>query len=55
VGSTEKDGYTWFLIRESAAGSFNSPNPGYMSYREDYIKLKMMGYLIHKSALKGTK
>jgi len=55
VGSTEKEGYTWFLIRESAAGSFNSPNPGYMSYREDYIKLKMMGYLIHKSALKGTK
>jgi bleomycin hydrolase len=55
VGSTEKNGYTWFLIRESAAGSFNSPNPGYMMYREDYVRLKMMGYLIHKSAVKGHK
>ncbi|MCA0387770.1 MAG: peptidase C1 [Bacteroidetes bacterium] len=55
VGSTEKDGVTWFLIRESAAGSFNSPNPGYMSYREDYVKLKMMSYMIHKSAVKGLK
>lgn len=55
VGSTEKDGYTWFLIRESAAGSFNSPNPGYMMYREDYVKLKMMSYMIHKSAVEGLK
>ncbi|KAB2909324.1 MAG: peptidase C1 [Ignavibacteriales bacterium] len=55
VGITEKDGYTWFLIRESASGPFNSPNPGYMMYREDYVRLKMMGYLIHKSALMNLK
>ncbi len=55
IGSTEKDGFTWFLIRESAAGSFNSSNPGYMMYREDFVKLKMMSYMIHKSAVKGLK
>lgn len=52
VGYYEKDGVTWFLIKDSGAGSRNagkdSKNFGYYFYHEDYIKLKMMNIMLHK-------
>ena len=37
----------WYLIKDSGSGAFDGKNKGYRFYHEDYIKLKMMNYLIH--------
>lgn len=52
VGYLEKNGVFWFLIKDSGAGSFNGPNKGYYFYHEDYIKLKMMSFMVHRDAVK---
>jgi len=49
-------GKDWFLIKDSSSGSRNvgsaNPNFGYYFFHEDYIKLKMMGFTVHKDAVK---
>ena len=56
VGYYEKDGKTWFLIKDSSSGSrnndVNAKGFGYYFFSEDYMKLKMMGFTIHKDAVK---
>jgi len=53
VGYLEKDGKNWFLIKDSGSGSRNGVNKGYYFYHEDYIKLKIMNFTVHKEAVKG--
>ena len=55
VGYTVKEGKYWFLIKDSGSGSRNN-NPdakefGYYFFSEDYIKLKMMDFMVHKNAV----
>ncbi len=49
-------GKDWYLIKDSSSGSRNmdetDPKFGYYFFSEDYIKLKMMGFTIHKDAVK---
>ncbi|MFP4368253.1 MAG: C1 family peptidase [Candidatus Kapaibacterium sp.] len=52
VGYKENDDGFWFLIKDSGSGSRNGKNIGYYFYHEDYIKLKLMNFFIHKSAVK---
>ncbi len=56
VGWLQKEGKYWFLIKDSSSGSRNNdPNAkefGYYFFSSDYIKLKMMGFTIHKDAVK---
>lgn len=57
VGYKEFDGNTWFLLKDSGAGSRSgniesNQNFGYYFFHEDYVKLKMMSFLVHKSAMK---
>jgi bleomycin hydrolase len=56
VGSTVKDGKEWFLIKDSGSGSrnndSNAPEFGYYFFSEDYVKLKMMSFTVHKDAVK---
>ena len=55
VGYYEKDGTDWFLIKDSGSGSRNNdenaPEFGYYFFRGDYIKLKMMDFMVHKDAV----
>ncbi len=48
-------GADWYLIKDSSSGSRNvgadNPKFGYYFFHEDYIKLKMMGFTIHKDAV----
>ena len=50
------DGKDWFLIKDSSAGSRNNdkkaPEFGYYFFSEDFMKLKMMGFTVHKDAMK---
>lgn len=49
-------GKDWFLIKDSSSGSRNvgekSAGFGYYYFHEDYVKLKMMGFTVHKDAVK---
>lgn len=52
VGYEELDGKTWFLIKDSGAGSRNTGDKGYYFYHEDYVKLKIMDFMVHKDMFK---
>lgn len=56
VGIKEHQGDTWFLVKDSGSGSRSCGEGcksfGYYFFHEDYVKLKMMTYTIHKDALK---
>jgi len=56
VGYYAKDGKDWYLIKDSGSGSRNNdPNVkefGYYFFSEDYVKLKMMDFMVHKDAVK---
>lgn len=56
IGSTMQDGREWFLIKDSGSGSRNNdpdaPEFGYYFFSWDYVKLKMMDFLVHKDAVK---
>lgn len=49
-------GDDWYLIKDSSSGSRNVGEDddkfGYYFFHEDYIKLKMMGFTVHKDAVK---
>jgi bleomycin hydrolase len=51
VGYTDIDGKRWYLIKDSGAGSRNTGDKGYYFFNEDYIKLKIVDYLVHKNAI----
>ncbi len=56
IGSAVKDGKEWFLIKDSGSGSRNNdpdaPEFGYYFFSEDYVKLKMMDFMVHKDAVR---
>jgi bleomycin hydrolase len=56
VGSTKREGKEWFLIKDSGSGSTNNdpaaPEFGYYFFSEDYVKLKMMDFTVHRDAVK---
>lgn len=52
IGYKKEDDHDWFLVRDSSVG-FRSPFHGYMFMRDDYVKLKILAYMIHKDALMG--
>lgn len=52
IGYEELDGKTWFLIKDSGAGSHNTGDKGYYFYHEDYVKLKIMDFMVHKDMFK---
>jgi len=51
VGFLEKEGKDWYLIKDSGSGSRNNSHPGYYFYTEDYVKLKILDFMVHKSAV----
>ncbi|MDD8016401.1 MAG: C1 family peptidase [Acidobacteriota bacterium] len=53
VGYKEADGGGWFLVKDSGSGAFNAEPKGYYFMSGDYLKLKMMDFMIHKDAVKG--
>ncbi|HVP89582.1 MAG TPA: C1 family peptidase [Terriglobales bacterium] len=53
IGYKETKSGNWFLIKDSGSSSFNAEPKGYYFLTEDYVKLKMMDFMVHKDALKG--
>ena len=54
VGHATVDGDDWFLIKDSASSAQHGQHKGYYFYREDYIKLKMLTYIVHRDALQAV-
>jgi bleomycin hydrolase len=54
VGHTEKDGYKWYLIKDSGSGSRRGEYKGYYMWRGDYVKMKMLTFMIHKDIAKDV-
>jgi bleomycin hydrolase len=56
VGYLEKDGKDWYLIKDSSSGSRNNsesaPEFGFYFFNEDFVKLKMLDFTVHKDAVK---
>ena len=52
VGYTTLAGHDWFLAKDSASGAVLGPNVGYFFIRDDYIRLKMLCYTVHRDAVK---
>ena len=52
VGWTSVDGRDWFLIKDSARSSRWGKFEGYYFYRDDYVRLKMLTFVVHKDAVK---
>lgn len=56
VGYHTVNGKTWYLLKDSGSGSRNNdekaPEFGYLFFHEDYIKLKMMNFTVHKDIVK---
>ena len=55
VGYREYEGDTWFLVKDSGSGSRHcgeGPNRfGYYFFHEDFVKLKMMNFTVHRGAV----
>lgn len=52
VGIKQGTPHTWFLIKDSGGGAHRGNFEGYYFYRDDFIKLKMLSFTIHKDAVK---
>lgn len=53
IGYRELNGKGWYLIKDSGSSSFNYEPKGYYFLAEDYVKLKMMDFMVHKEAVRG--
>lgn len=44
-------GRDWFLIKDSMSSAYWGKQTGYYFYRDDYIKLKMLSFMVHKDVV----
>lgn len=51
VGRTTAGGHTWYLIKDSNRSSRLGEFKGYYMWRDDYIKLKMLSFTVHRDIL----
>lgn len=47
VGYQKYNDVYWYLIKDSGRGAFAGNNKGYRFYHQDYVKLKMIHFMIH--------
>ncbi len=50
-GYKETPEMTWFLMKDSWREAYIGPIKGYFFYREDYIRLKALAFLVHREAV----
>jgi bleomycin hydrolase len=51
IGYTNIAGRDWYLAKDSSRRLAQGKFEGYVFYRDDYIRLKMLTFLVHKDAL----
>ncbi len=53
VGYCERGGRDWFLIKDSNQSSRLGQHKGYYFFEGDYVRLKMLSYMVHRDRLAG--
>jgi bleomycin hydrolase len=53
IGAASGPGGRWYLIKDSGSSAFAHDPKGYYFLSEDYVRLKMMDFMVHKDAVKG--
>jgi len=51
VGYKETAKNTWFLMKDSWWTAYVGPVKGYFFYRDDYLRLKALAFLVHREAI----
>lgn len=51
LGLTRIGGHDWYLIKDSGRSSRWGKHEGYYFYRDDFIRLKMLTYMVHRDAI----
>ncbi|MBN2496842.1 MAG: peptidase C1 [Deltaproteobacteria bacterium] len=51
VGSCTHAGHDWFLVKDSGRSSRLGAHEGYYFLRDDYVKLKVMAFTVHRDAV----
>ncbi|MFW6123633.1 MAG: C1 family peptidase [Acidobacteriota bacterium] len=51
VGTAELDGHDWFLVKDSGSSAQQGDLKGYYIFRDDYVKLKILTFMVHKDAV----
>lgn len=51
IGYQNVNGKDWFLVKDSWRDAFEGKHKGYFFFNDDYIKLKVLAYLVHKDAV----
>ncbi len=52
VGYLRKGNRDWFLVKDSGSGSRKGQLKGYFFFRDDYIRMKMLTFMVHKDLMK---
>lgn len=52
IGYTKENDKYWFLVKDSGSSARNGKMNGYFIFSEDYVKLKMLSFTVHKDVLK---
>ncbi|MFH1438453.1 MAG: peptidase C1, partial [Pseudomonadota bacterium] len=53
VGYAEHAGHDWFLVKDSGRSARRGKHKGYYFMRDDYVRLKMLSFTVHKDAVAG--
>ncbi len=51
IGISKRPDGDWFLLKDSWQTAWQGRFKGYFFYRDDYVKLKMLTFLVHKDAV----
>jgi len=51
VGFGEVGGEDWFLVKDSWRDAYEGKHKGYFFYHKDYVKLKILAYMVHKDGV----
>jgi len=52
VGYVRKGDRDWFLVKDSGSSAQDGQLKGYYFFRDDWIRLKMLTFIVHKDAVK---
>jgi len=52
IGHATHAGKDWFLVKDSGRSSRRGKHKGYYFMREDYVRLKTLGFMVHRDAVK---
>ncbi len=51
VGTTHHQGHMWYLAKDSGRSARRGRHAGYYFIREDYLRLKMLAFSVHRDAV----